>query len=160
AQIGDRLEEVPQRPPEAIELPDHEPVAGPQIGQCPLQAGPFGLGPAGLIGVDLLAPGGLQSIFLEVEVLIEGRDPGVADPHRTGSPAVPRTPPGPVSQIPSVRASRETLKSGRVRETRIGLPGWLAHGRPEGLIKRPLLRTRRELSAEQARVSFRPGRPS
>src|SRR5258708_2151496 len=65
---------------------------------------------------------------------VAGRDPGVADPHRTGSPAVPRSPPGPVSQIPSVRASRETLKSRRLRETRIGLPGRLAHRRPAGLI--------------------------
>src|SRR5258705_7866533 len=55
------------------------------------------------------------AIFLEVEVLIEGRDPGVADPHRVGLPAAPRSPPGSVSQIPDVRGSRETLKSRRVR---------------------------------------------
>ena len=73
---------------EPIELPDHERIAGPQVGQGLLQAGPLGLGPAGLVGVDLLAPRGLQGVFLEVEVLIEGRDPGVADPHRTGPPAV------------------------------------------------------------------------
>ena len=89
AQSGDRLDEVPQRPPKTIEFPDHEPIAGPQVGQGPLQAGPLGLGPARLVGIDLLAARGLQGIFLEVEVLLEGRDPGVADPHRTGSPAVP-----------------------------------------------------------------------
>src|SRR5947199_2597394 len=134
AQVGDRLDEVPQRPPEAIELPDHEPIAGPQVGQGPLQAGPLGPGPAGLVSIDLLAPRGLQGIFLEVEVLIEGRDPGVAGPHRVGLPAAPRSPPGPVSQIPGVWGSRETLKSRRVRETRIGRPGRLAHRRPAGLI--------------------------
>jgi hypothetical protein len=32
AQSGDRLDEVPQRPPEVIEFPDREPVAGPQVG--------------------------------------------------------------------------------------------------------------------------------
>src|SRR5271166_432432 len=78
------LEEVLQRPPEAVELPDHELIAGPQIGQGPLQAGPLGPGPAGLVGVDLLAARGLQGILLEVEILLDGRDPGVSDPHRTG----------------------------------------------------------------------------
>ena len=29
AQAGDRLDEVPERPSEVIELPDHEPIAGP-----------------------------------------------------------------------------------------------------------------------------------
>ena len=48
AQAGDRLDEVLQRPPEAVELPDHELIAGPQIGQGPLQAGPLGPGLAGL----------------------------------------------------------------------------------------------------------------
>src|SRR5262249_45473720 len=93
------------------ELPDHEPIAGPQVGQGPLQGGPLGFGPAGLVGVDLLAARGLQGIFLEVEVLIEGRDPGVADPHRAGPPAVPRSPLGLVSQLPVGRASRETWNS-------------------------------------------------
>src|SRR4051812_12046107 len=74
-------------------------------------------------GRDLLAPRGLQGIFPEVEVLIEGRDPGVADPHRVGLPSAPRPPPGPVSQIPGVLGRRETLKSRRVRETRIGQAG-------------------------------------
>jgi hypothetical protein len=52
-----------------------------------------------------------------------------------------RSAPEPVSRIPGVRAIRETLKSRRVCETRIGLPGRLAPRLPECLIKRPFRET-------------------
>jgi hypothetical protein len=81
------------------------------------------------------------SDLLEVEVLLVGRDPGVSDPHRTISPAVPRSPPGPVSQIPGVQARVETLISRRVRETGNGLAGWPSWQCPRGLIERPFRET-------------------
>src|SRR3954451_7353474 len=55
------------------------PIAGPHVGQGFLQAGPLSFGPAGLVGVDLLAARGLQGILLEVEVLLVSRDPGISD---------------------------------------------------------------------------------
>ena len=45
-----------------------------------------------------------------------------------------RSPPGPVSQIPGVRASRETLNLRRDRETRIGPPRRSSERHPTGLI--------------------------
>ena len=40
------------------------------------QAGPFGLRAADLVGVDLFATGLLESVFLEVQVLLAGTHPG------------------------------------------------------------------------------------
>jgi len=65
--------------PEPVELPDHERIAGPHVGQGFLQAGLLSFDSAGLVGVDLLAVRGLQGILLVVEVLLVGRDP--ADHH-------------------------------------------------------------------------------
>ena len=45
-----------------------------------------------------------------------------------------RSPPGPVSRIPGVRASRETLNLRRDRETRIGPPRRSSERHPTGLI--------------------------
>jgi hypothetical protein len=45
-----------------------------------------------------------------------------------------------VSLIPGVRDSGETLNLRRVRDTRIGRPGWMANRRPAGLIKRLIMR--------------------
>jgi len=59
--------------------------------------------------------------------------------HYSSFSAVPRSPPGPVSQIPGMQAGRETLKSRRVPGTGFGLPERLARRRPEALIERPLL---------------------
>ena len=39
-----------------------------------------------------------------------------------------------ISQIPGERASGETLKWGRIYETRIGLPGQPSRRRPTGLV--------------------------
>ena len=68
-----------------------------------------------------------------------GRDSGISDQHRTGPPSVVLAAAGAVSQIPSVRASGETLISRRVHQTGIGLPGRPSRRRPAGLIKRPFL---------------------
>src|SRR3954451_19392487 len=56
AQIGDRLDEMLETAAEPVEIPDHERIAGPHVSKGTLQAGPLGLGPAGLVGIDLLAP--------------------------------------------------------------------------------------------------------
>ena len=51
AQVGDCPDEVLEAASEPVELPDHERIAGPRVGQGFLQAGPLGLGPACLVGV-------------------------------------------------------------------------------------------------------------
>jgi hypothetical protein len=47
-----------------------------------LQAGPLRLRAADLIGEDALATGLLESILLQIEVLLAGTHPGVSDVHR------------------------------------------------------------------------------
>ena len=54
-------------------------------------------------------------------------------PSGYGSPAVPRSPPGPVSPIPGVRARGETLNLRSVCETWIGLSGQPPGRQPAGL---------------------------
>src|SRR5262249_7661487 len=62
-----------------------------------------------------------------------------------------------VSRIPGVQACRETLKSRRVCETRIGLPGRLAPRRPGYLINRRLVRQLRAVRRRVSSVARRAG---
>jgi hypothetical protein len=50
-----------EAPPEPVELPDHERIAGPHVGQGFLQTGPLGLGSAGLVGGSCLQPAAASS---------------------------------------------------------------------------------------------------
>jgi hypothetical protein len=69
---GECLDEVAERPAEAVELPDDNGVLLAGEGQSLLQADPFGTDTAGGVGEDPLAPGLGQGVVLEVELLISG----------------------------------------------------------------------------------------
>jgi hypothetical protein len=57
-------------------------VAFSEVTHRVLEARPFRLGAADLVGEDLLAAGLLESILLGIEVLLAGRNPSVSVVHR------------------------------------------------------------------------------
>jgi hypothetical protein len=74
------VEEMPERPPEAIELPDHQRIAGADGGEGFIQPRPRAKRPGGG-GVleDRIAAGGAQGVVLKGRGLFVGGDPSVAD---------------------------------------------------------------------------------
>src|SRR5207249_2828977 len=80
-QPGDCLYKVWQGSPETIELPDDEGVTPADVAERLFQALTLGLGAAGSIGEDPIAPGLLERILLERESLILGRDTSIAKQH-------------------------------------------------------------------------------
>lgn len=70
-----------QRAPEAIELPDHQDIARTQTRQQGLKHRPLGLGAADHFLEDLRAASSAQGIDLQVNALLLGADPRVADLH-------------------------------------------------------------------------------
>jgi hypothetical protein len=78
---GDRPDQVLERASQAIELPDDQGIARAEEGEGLRQAGAIILGPAGHVGEGPLAAGLGEGVALQVEVLILGRDAGVADEH-------------------------------------------------------------------------------
>jgi hypothetical protein len=81
AEGSEGLDQVAERPAEAVELPDDDRVPPVGEGQGLPQAHPRGAGPVGGVGEDPLAAGLGQGVVLEVEFLVGGRDAGVADEH-------------------------------------------------------------------------------
>ena len=80
-QDGDRLDQVLERAPQPVELPNDESVAGPEEGDHFGQSDAFVLDTAGDVGEELLAAGLLERVLLEIEVLVLGRDTRIADEH-------------------------------------------------------------------------------
>ena len=77
----DGLDQLLERARQAIQLPDHQRVALAHVAECRLELGPLTLRAGGLLLVDLGAPGRGERIQLQGEILLLGRDPGVADEH-------------------------------------------------------------------------------
>jgi hypothetical protein len=63
---------VPERSAEAVQFPDDQGVAGPQLVEDLLEGGPVGPGAAGGLGEDSVAAGALQGVDLELWLLIGG----------------------------------------------------------------------------------------
>ena len=76
---------------EAIELPDDQGVAGPELVEDLGEDGPVGAGAAGGLGEDSVAAGSGEGVDLDVEVLVGGRDAGVAK-QVSHTPERPTTP--------------------------------------------------------------------
>jgi ABC-type sugar transport system substrate-binding protein len=82
---------VPERSAEAVQFPDDQGVAGPQLVEDLLEGGPVGPGVAGGLGEDSVAAGALQGVDLKRRLLVGGRDAGVAEqvPHAGERPTTP-----------------------------------------------------------------------
>ncbi len=74
-----RLDQMLEAPSQAVELPDDERIAFSQGRQRLLQTFPLPLRSASAILEDLFAPGLLQGILLQIQALIQGRHPRIAN---------------------------------------------------------------------------------
>jgi len=72
---------VAQRAPEAVELPDHQNIAGTQLTEQASKHRALGLGATRYLLIDLLAAGLAQGIELQSEALLLRADPRIADLH-------------------------------------------------------------------------------
>ena len=78
----DRPHHLDEGAAQPVELPHDEYVIGPEIGEGVLERRPHRAGPARLLLLEDARASGLgQRVALQVEVLIDGRDAGVADLH-------------------------------------------------------------------------------
>ncbi|HEV2069133.1 MAG TPA: hypothetical protein VGR26_05015 [Acidimicrobiales bacterium] len=75
----DDLDEVPKGSGHEVEFPDDEGVARPEAVQRLGQLRAIGLSAPGTLDEDPVAAGRGEFVDLEVGVLIDGRDSGVAD---------------------------------------------------------------------------------
>ena len=73
-------DEVLERPAQPVEPPHHQRVAGTELGERLAQGGALGRA-ARRVLEDALAPGRLQRLPLQVELLVLGLDARVADQH-------------------------------------------------------------------------------
>src|SRR3546814_8644908 len=78
-QLADFLEQVAHRTPKTIEFPDHQRVAGTQIGERLGQAGPIGFCSRCIIVEYAIATGNAQRVELQRQLLCCGRDAPVAE---------------------------------------------------------------------------------
>ena len=80
-QVFDDIDQVAYRPPQAIKPPDDEGVAGLEVLQALVKAGPRGLRSADLVSEDVvLAYASFpQGVELKLKLLFAGRDAGVSD---------------------------------------------------------------------------------
>src|SRR3546814_4827714 len=77
-QLADFLDQVAHRTPKTIEFPDHQRVAGTQIVERLGQAGPIGFCSRCIIVEYPIATGSAQSVELERQLLVRGRDARIA----------------------------------------------------------------------------------
>lgn len=94
--LADLLDQVTHRAAESIELPDHQRVAGAKIGQRFGKTGPVGSGTRRPVVENTFASGSPERVVLERELLVGGRDAGIADqchvpPHRVRFPIIMRS---------------------------------------------------------------------
>jgi hypothetical protein len=78
-QSGDGIDQVPEGAAEAVQFPDDQGVAGPQLVEELLEGGAVGAGAAGRLGEHSVAPGTLERVDLELGLLVGGGDAGVAE---------------------------------------------------------------------------------
>jgi hypothetical protein len=74
-------DQVPERMPQPVELPDHEGVPLAQGGQGLLESGPRGLRAGHGVGEGLLAADLRKGVVLPVKVLVWRGDAGIAHEH-------------------------------------------------------------------------------
>ena len=77
--VDDR-DKVDKGPAQAVQLPHDQRVAGAQEAQRIIEAR-TGFRAAHLVGEYFFAPGFLQGVELEIEILVVGGDTGIADKH-------------------------------------------------------------------------------
>src|SRR3954465_8188103 len=82
-QVPDGADKMRQGAAEPIQPPNDQGVPGTQVGERLGEAGAFRHGAGHSVGVQLLAAGCRQGVLLEGKGLIKGRDPGVANEHRS-----------------------------------------------------------------------------
>jgi len=75
------LDEVSERPAEPVELPHHQRVALAGKRDRLREPRPLDVGTTGHVGKDLAAAGFLKRVALQIEILVDRRDPRVADQH-------------------------------------------------------------------------------
>src|SRR3546814_1847642 len=78
-QLSDFLDQVAHRTPKTIEFPDHQRVAGTQIGECLGHAGPIGFCPRCITVESAIATASAQPIELERQLLVVAREPSPHD---------------------------------------------------------------------------------
>ena len=78
-QAGDGVDQVAEGAAEAVQFPDDQGVAGPQLVQELLEGGSVGAGAAGGLGEHPVAAGALEGVDLEVGLLVGGGDAGIAE---------------------------------------------------------------------------------
>jgi hypothetical protein len=78
-QAGDGVDQVTKGAAEAVQFPDDQGVARPQLVQDLLKDGPVGAGAASGLGEHSVAAGALQGVDLEVWLLVGGGDARVAE---------------------------------------------------------------------------------
>ena len=79
SQFGDGVDEMPEGPPEAVEFPDDQGIAGAQLVQDLLEHEAVGAGAAGRLGEHPIAASTLQRVDLELGMLVGGGDAGIAE---------------------------------------------------------------------------------
>ena len=78
-QAGDGVDQMAQGAAEAVEFPDDQGVAGPELVEDLGEDGPVGAGAAGRLGEHPVAAGGLEGVDLELWLLVGGGDAGIAE---------------------------------------------------------------------------------
>jgi hypothetical protein len=78
-QPGDGVDQVPERPAEAVEFLDDQGVAGPQLIQDLPKDRAIAVGAAGGLGEYPIAAGALEGVDLELGLLVGGGDAGIAE---------------------------------------------------------------------------------
>jgi hypothetical protein len=79
SQAGDDVDQMTQGAAEAVEFPDDQGVAGPQLVEDLLEGGSVGAGAAGGLGEHPVAAGRREGVDLELGVLVGGGDAGIAE---------------------------------------------------------------------------------
>jgi hypothetical protein len=70
SEVGDGVDQVPQRPAQPIKLPHHQGVAGAELVQGLVEDWAVGAGAAGRFGEDPVAAGRGEGVDLEVWLLV------------------------------------------------------------------------------------------
>lgn len=73
------VDEPLRRAAQAVELPDHKHIIAAEVAERVLHAGPVGLRAGDRVFEEECAPGFLQGVSLDVEVLVGCRDARVAN---------------------------------------------------------------------------------
>ena len=79
AEAGHNLDQVLQRPAQAVQLPDHQRVVRSEMLKRFFQLGAMSAGTGDMIGVYRVAAGFFQCFDLVFGILVKGRNPGIPD---------------------------------------------------------------------------------